>query len=134
MQALNGSGSPYVDRMNKVAPKVLAEWWIFAMRFQAMHAFVPKLADKVELIEWHSPMARYKLITGKSLGELFGQVEESKMILKVLEYSISATTLEQIFNSFARHQETQDVGPDGPKVVGEDMSVYMQPAYKRSCL
>jgi ABC-type multidrug transport system ATPase subunit len=128
MAALAGSGSPFVDWTAKVTPKVMAEWWVGVKKFHALHQFVPQLAETVELVEWHSPMARYKLMTKKSLGELFAEVEKSKQRLDVLEYSISATTLEQIFNSFARWQESQDTQTIGPLVVTEDMGRYLQVA------
>jgi len=116
------------DPFCSITPKVLAEWWFFANKFHALHAFVPTIAETVELVEWHGPMARYKLVTTRSIGDLFATVEQNKDAMGVLEYSISATTLEQIFNNFARHQESQDDLADGPKIRGEDMSVYLQVA------
>jgi len=119
--ALKGRGSPFSDPRAKIAPSVFVEWWIFAQRFHALHAFAPKVADKVELVEWHSPMARYKLTTQKSMSGLFALIEANKKALKVLEYSISATTLEQIFNNFARHQELGK--EDGGSMAPEDAKV-----------
>merc|ERR1712023_220186 len=84
LAALQGPGSVFPDRITRVAPRVLAEWWIFANRFHALHAFVPKISSAVELVEWHSPMARYKLTATSSLGELFGHIEKNKESLKVL--------------------------------------------------
>merc|ERR1719313_2275272 len=132
--ALNGKGSPYTDKYSTVAPAVFVEWFIFAIRFHALHASIPKMAENVELVEWHSPMARYKLITKRSLGELFAVIEANKAILKVLEYSLSATTLEQIFNNFARHQEVsveEAAGGgtnDATALPVEDLAFYVEQA------
>merc|ERR1712196_403838 len=42
------------------------------------------------------------------MGELFKILEQHKAELRVQEYSLSATTLEQIFNSFVRQQESTE--------------------------
>jgi len=132
--ALKGKGSPYSDPKARVTPAVFAEWWVFATRFHVLHAFAPKVAESVELVEWHSPMARYKLKSKRGLGALFAMIEANKETLKVLEYSISATTLEQIFNSFARHQEVaQEDASDVQKVaswVAVDLQDYMEIAQR----
>lgn len=39
------------------------------------------------------------------LSEMFGRLESSKAQLNIVEYSLSQTTLEQIFNKFAAQQE-----------------------------
>jgi len=39
---------------------------------------------------------------GYSIGYLFGQMEEIKDTFSISEYSVSQTSLEQIFNIFAR--------------------------------
>ena len=40
-----------------------------------------------------------------SIGYLFGFMEDIKLLLSVSEYSVSQTTLEQIFNNFAKEAE-----------------------------
>jgi hypothetical protein len=101
-----GPTSPFAG--DQVTAKVLAEWWIVTKRFQVLHAFLVKQEANTELLEWHGPMAKYKLRTKKTLGDIFELMEREKENLKVADYSLSATTLEQIFNTFAREQEDRD--------------------------
>ena len=42
-----------------------------------------------------------------NLSKLFGSIENSKKELKIQEYSISQTSLEQIFNQFAATQNEE---------------------------
>eukprot|EP00747_Dinoflagellata_sp_TGD_P197902 gnl/TRDRNA2_/TRDRNA2_69854_c0_seq1.p1 gnl/TRDRNA2_/TRDRNA2_69854_c0~~gnl/TRDRNA2_/TRDRNA2_69854_c0_seq1.p1 ORF type:complete len:496 (-),score=115.50 gnl/TRDRNA2_/TRDRNA2_69854_c0_seq1:18-1505(-) len=107
--ALHGTMSPFTESGLSVAPKVFAEWWLQTRRFSDVHVFASELClGKVELLEWTGPMAKYKLWTQKALGELFSTVEEKKEQLGVSEYSLSATTLEEIFTTFARQQLVQE--------------------------
>ncbi|CAE7550939.1 ABCA1 [Symbiodinium sp. CCMP2592] len=52
--------------------------------------------------------ARYRLPKGqKPISEIFKLVEERKEALRISEYSVSETTLEQLFIQFAKHQEEE---------------------------
>lgn len=52
---------------------------------------------------------RYRLQAGGlTLGELFGQLEDSKAKLSLKQYSVGQTTLEQIFNQFAGTQNNPE--------------------------
>jgi len=42
-----------------------------------------------------------------SLGSIFRKIEESRKEIGIVEYSVSETTLEQIFIGFARHQKEE---------------------------
>jgi len=81
--------------------------------FRGLHSFIWRSCGgregKAELVDWHGQMARYKLGWGSSLAELFRVLEDNKDILHVSEYSLSATTLEQIFNRFVREQEVSNL-------------------------
>ena len=55
---------------------------------------------------------------GRTIGWLFGQFESEKRALGIEEYSVSQTTLEQIFQSFANQAIASDKAaftfiPDG---------------------
>ncbi|CAK9086607.1 unnamed protein product [Durusdinium trenchii] len=55
------------------------------------------------------PRARYRLPKGqKPISAIFRLVEERKASLCISEYSVSETTLEQLFIQFARHQVEED--------------------------
>lgn len=53
---------------------------------------------------------RYRL-HGKvlTLGDVFGELEDTKASLAVKEYAVGQTTLEQIFNQFAGGQANPEV-------------------------
>jgi len=126
--ALMGTAvSPFADSYSTVTPRVLAEWCVVTGRFHKVHRFIPTMAEGVELVFWHYPVARYKVVTKKKLGDLFDSMEKEKLNLNILEYSVSATTLEQIFHFFAQHQEgTEEEG--GAVVVREDLNTYLKVA------
>ena len=44
---------------------------------------------------------------GVSIGDMFGLLESGKEDLSLKEYSLSQTSLEQVFNSFAGQQEEE---------------------------
>lgn len=44
----------------------------------------------------------------KSIGFVFGKVEELKREFSIKEYSVSQTTLEQIFNTFAKENQKKN--------------------------
>jgi len=46
-------------------------------------------------------------VTKRPLSSLFGLIEAHKAALSILDYSISQTSLEQIFNQFAAQQEEE---------------------------
>ena len=49
--------------------------------------------------------------TPRQISSMFALVENRKAALKIQEYSISQTSLEQIFNQFASTQEEEEVRP-----------------------
>ena len=52
-------------------------------------------------------------VEGVPLSRIFGLFEEHKAALGILEYSLSQTSLEQIFNLFASQQEEETGGVRG---------------------
>ena len=67
--------------------------------------------DKVEMLEHYGQYYKLRVPKGeKSIGFLFGFLEEISEENEVSEYSASQTTLEQIFNGFATEgDETQKI-------------------------
>ena len=43
-----------------------------------------------------------------ALGNFFGMMEEKKEACGILDYSVSQTTLDQVFSEFAKHQEVDE--------------------------
>jgi ATP-binding cassette subfamily A (ABC1) protein 3 len=78
--------------------------WEYVMRnnLEAITTLVNEFG-KATLLEQYSPRYRYRVPKGdKSVGYFFGLMEKIKIKLDVDEYSASQTTLEQVFNGFAR--------------------------------
>jgi len=70
-------------------------------------AFLGKLFSETELVEEHLGRMTYKIPKNQiTLAALFGSFEENKRALEIEDYSISQTTLEQVFISFAKRQES----------------------------
>ncbi|OWZ10265.1 ABCA1 lipid exporter, partial [Phytophthora megakarya] len=67
-------------------------------------------ADQVVVMERQNDFARLKVRSRNNevkLSKMFALVEDVKTKMHIREYSVSQTTLEQIFNSFASQQEEE---------------------------
>ena len=57
----------------------------------------------------HQGYLHYQLKSGnKSWGKVFGIMERAKEDYNMDDYSVSQTTLEQVFLNFARHQRVEE--------------------------
>ncbi|XP_053993439.1 uncharacterized protein LOC128884229 [Hylaeus volcanicus] len=64
-----------------------------------------KLAVKLNVLNFTANRVVYSLPLGSNaLGQLFHILQSNKEVFRILEFSISQPTLEQIYFSFARHQ------------------------------
>ena len=65
----------------------------------------------VEVIEHYHLMSKYKIkkIHVRSLGHLFSVIEREKKHMKISDYAITMTSLEQIFNRFAKKAEAEEL-------------------------
>ena len=58
--------------------------------------------DQVEILEHCGEFYKFRVPKGdKTIGFLFGTIEDKKTEFNISEYSVSQTTLEQIFQNFA---------------------------------
>ena len=92
-------------RLDKIVPaKTLVAWVITEEYGDAIENFLHKTFAKVKLIEHYLSFYKYKVEkqADKSLGSLFSAIESNKNQLNISEYSVTQTSLEQIFNQFAR--------------------------------
>jgi len=91
----------------KVEAKSLAEWIILEKIGLNIHEWLEKEFRRISLIEHYGSYYKFKLEKRDevSIGALFGKIEDVKVQLKIEEYSLSQTTLEQIFNMFATESE-----------------------------
>ena len=81
--------------------------WEYVMRhnLEAINTLLREFGSAL-LLEQYTPRYRYRVPKGdKSVGFFFSFMEELKGKLDIDEYSASQTTLEQIFNGFARLEE-----------------------------
>jgi len=92
-----------------VSLKTLCEWWLAEDSAIRWNHFIMKCFPGAELLErQYGGHFRYTLPIGdRKLGDVFGLIEKFKSDLNVQEYSVSQTSLEQIFNSFAGQQEEE---------------------------
>ncbi|XP_072014244.1 LOW QUALITY PROTEIN: phospholipid-transporting ATPase ABCA3-like [Amphiura filiformis] len=67
--------------------------------------FVMNLFEGAELMEQHQGMLHYQ-VSNESLSwsYIFGTLEDNRETLKITDYSVSQTSLEQVFINFAKHQ------------------------------
>merc|ERR1719316_284330 len=103
-----------------VVARVFAEWWFVEERLEALMNFLRGRFPGAKCLEKQGFTVRMRLATGDNeadkasgvsgaaLAALFDWIETSKSTLKLQEYSLSPTTLEQIFNSFVKEQITSE--------------------------
>uniref|UniRef100_A0A7S3XYS2 ABC transporter domain-containing protein n=1 Tax=Heterosigma akashiwo TaxID=2829 RepID=A0A7S3XYS2_HETAK len=86
----------------------LVSWLLLEQRCIAAHSFVERFFEHSVLRERQGPKFRFEYpVQDKPLGRMFAILEENKASLKIKEYSLSQTSLEQIFNHFANQQEEE---------------------------
>ncbi|XP_071807326.1 uncharacterized protein [Asterias amurensis] len=89
-----GDGHTLVLRLNETKPNMT----------EIMN-FVMTTFPEARLKEKHHNMVCYQLpLTARKLGDVFGSLEAEKDNLGIQEYSISQTTLDQVFVNFAKRQ------------------------------
>ena len=107
----NGSGwaiAAAFASQGSVAVDVFAHWWAFETVGARLNAFMKESFRGCRLVERHGEFFRFQLPElHMPLSEAFGTLEGSKDDLRIATYSMSQTTLEQIFNVFASQQEEE---------------------------
>lgn len=96
-------------RDGHVRATALAALMLGESRFAALCNFLAKTfgEENVLLMERRSDFVRFKLRGGGEqlqLAKVFERIEHVKQPMFIREYSVSQTTLEQIFNQFASKQ------------------------------
>ena len=70
--------------------------------------FMSKIFEQVEILEHCSDFYKFRVPRQeKTIGYLFGMIEDKKNDFNISEYSVNQTSLEQIFQNFA-NQATSD--------------------------
>lgn len=105
-----GSGSHIQEELTetqKVAVGTLVEWVILEEYGSNIFSWLVYQFREVSLIEHYGTYFKFRVEKqyNKSIGEIFGLIEQNKERLNISEYSLSQTTLEQIFNMFATEND-----------------------------
>jgi hypothetical protein len=91
----------------------------FEKTFDDTCAFLSSQFGQYTVRERQVSKVRYEVLSvnpdgsPRKLGALFDLMEKMKTSLKIQEYSIAQTSLEQIFNQFASQQEEETGRPEG---------------------
>lgn len=104
-----------------------ASWCRLERRLDAVLAFVEARYPGAALRERQGAKLRFEIPSkGHTLAGLFGEIEDAKAELCVEDYSVSQTSLEQIFNGFAAQQE-EETGAAAGIVTAKSASVAAVP-------
>jgi len=97
-------------RHNSLRNVAFCEWWIGENRAIATEGMMSTKFG-AELLERHGDQFRFAVKNlDHTLAEIFTEMEAARSEFFIREYSVSQTTLEQIFNQFASQQE-EEQGP-----------------------
>ena len=108
-----------------VSAAAFAEWWAFESLGAHLHHFMIHTFPDAALVERHGEFFRYSIASSDEgvrarlpLSRIFRALEAARERLRISTYSLSQTTLEAVFNSFAAQQEEEKGairGMGGPK-------------------
>ncbi len=113
-----GSGSEIIgtiENLGSVSLKVFTAWYILESYFDSLCQFLHENFTQFYIRERQSSKVRVEIESldsngsKRSLSYMFGIIEKGKDKSHIQEYSISQTSLEQIFNQFAS-QQTEETG------------------------
>uniref|UniRef100_K3W614 ABC transporter domain-containing protein n=1 Tax=Globisporangium ultimum (strain ATCC 200006 / CBS 805.95 / DAOM BR144) TaxID=431595 RepID=K3W614_GLOUD len=98
-----------LERDGSIRLSAFCAWWIAEERYLGLNKFLQDCfgAANVQVLERQNDMCRYKLMGELRLSKVFKLVEAGKAANHIREYSVSQTTLEQIFNYFASQQSEE---------------------------
>lgn len=96
-------------RDGAISAEQLASWWEQENMAARLVQGVDQAFPGTEILERHGQYVRLQLPERKDqpLGQVFGVLESLKHTLRIMEYSVSQTSLEQVFNYFAAQQEEE---------------------------
>ncbi|RLN14393.1 hypothetical protein BBJ28_00018173, partial [Nothophytophthora sp. Chile5] len=100
------------ERDGFIRAEAFCSWCVEETRFDALNDYLVNAfgEDGVVVMERQNDFCRFKVRGSNDelkLSKMFALVEDVKSKMHIREYSVSQTTLEQIFNSFASQQEEE---------------------------
>ncbi|KAF1787661.1 P-loop containing nucleoside triphosphate hydrolase [Phytophthora cactorum] len=101
-----------MERDGFIRAEAFCSWCVEETRFDELSDYLVRAfgAGQVVVMERQNDFARFKVRSSNNevkLSKMFALVEDVKAKMHIREYSVSQTTLEQIFNSFASQQEEE---------------------------
>ena len=121
-----GSGADIYYAINSTSSRtvelsLVAGWLLLEDSFDVIDPFLRAEFGDFELVERQSAKLRIKIDAKlpdgslRKLSAMFGALERHKDALKISSYSISQTSLEAIFNSFAAKQDEEQLQGTNPR-------------------
>lgn len=97
-----------LQRMGANSSSSLVEWVVLQQWADHLLEVLVSTFGKVDVLEARTGFVRYQLppVDG-GLASVFSELEKRKQELHILEYSVSQTSIEQIFNYFASQQDEE---------------------------
>ncbi|KAF1789925.1 P-loop containing nucleoside triphosphate hydrolase [Phytophthora cactorum] len=101
-----------MERDGFIRAEAFCSWCVEETRFDTLNDYLVNAfgSDGVLVMERQNDFCRFKVRGSDNkvkLSKMFALVENVKTDMHIREYSVSQTTLEQIFNSFASQQEEE---------------------------
>jgi len=97
----------YQQLNQEISMATLVEWWILdEYREQVIFFMKQKFDGPVTVLEQHEAQLTFGISNSK-LAQTFEILESSKISLHIQNYSVSQTSLEQIFNSLAKNSNNE---------------------------
>ncbi|KAG7379070.1 hypothetical protein PHYBOEH_012040 [Phytophthora boehmeriae] len=101
-----------IERDGFIRAEAFCSWCVEETRFDELNTYLQGSfgVEQVLVMERQNDFCRFKVrSSGKEvkLSKMFALIEDVKTKMYIREYSVSQTTLEQIFNSFASQQEEE---------------------------
>lgn len=113
-----------LHRTGKVSISLFEEWWALEDKADGLDRFMSAAFKGAVVVERHESQIRYRLPgTEITLADVFEKIEGGKEELGVQEYSVSQTSLEQIFNGFASKQKEETGGAVGIAAISLGVAV-----------
>ena len=105
-QGLGQEIARILDSSKKIYAEEVLKWAHIVKNGKAMMAQLEREFKEFSLVEHYSNSFTCKVSRdGKAIGFVFGMMEDFKKRYHIQEYSASQTTLEQIFNMFAKQAQ-----------------------------
>ena len=110
----DGIGSDFYNELNGAKKSVdrdeFIRWVFTETKGGAVVEKFENMFAQCEVLEHFNNSYKIKVSRDNySIGYLFGMMEDIKVLYSISEYSVSQTTLEQIFNNFAKEDEANNV-------------------------